>query len=171
MSSYSTKLKVGRKLDGVDTDTASDNQISVLLRYEDETGAEDHVSVSIESDAMTVDDVFALLEFLDERGVLSATECKTWLHQSKASREGHGETTEWADQDVDQKVDMANRGLSTRSSPSNGGGRQAKNALLKLSELETKLDEVKQTLRGAEDDKDTEEDTAESSGPTPPNAL
>lgn len=147
MPSYATKLKVGRKLDGVDTDTASDNQISVLLRYDEETETEDHVSVSIESDAMTPDDVFALLEFLDDRGILSAGECKTWLHQSKASRKEHGETTEWAGVDVQQKVDMAKRGLSTRSTPGTDG-RQAKNALLKISEVETKLDEAKRALRG-----------------------
>jgi len=187
MASYATKLKIGRKLEGVDTGTASDNQISLLLRYDEETGAEDHVSVSIESDAMTVDDVFALLEFLDERGILTSSECKTWLHQSKASREEHGSTTEWAGEDLERKVSMARKGLGTRSG-SNGGGRVAKQALVKVSQVETKLEELKDTLRGGEADDEDEADgspatgastTGASSpdsgsdddGPTPPNAL
>lgn len=183
MGSYSTKLKVGRKLEGVDTDTASDNQISLLLRYDEDTGAEDHVSVSVESDAMTVDDVFALLEFLDERGILTAQECKTWLHQSKASREEHGSTTEWAGEDLERKVSMAKKGLRTRSSKANGGGRVAKQALVKVSQVETKLAELKSTLRGSEEDDEADEpgeaDEAGEGGegndvgggPTPPNAL
>jgi hypothetical protein len=188
MASYATKLKIGRKLEGVDTGTASDNQISLLLRYDEETGAEDHVSVSVESDAMTVDDVFALLEFLDERGILTSSECKTWLHQSKASREEHGSTTEWAGEDLERKVSMAKKGLRTRSSKTNGGGAVAKQALVKVSQVESKLDELKDTLRGGEADDEDEPDgspatgasaTGASSpdsgsdddGPTPPNAL
>jgi hypothetical protein len=189
MASYSTKLKVGRKLEGVDTDTASDNQVSLLLRYDEGTGAEDHVSVSIESDAITVEDVFALLDFLDDRGILTSRECKTWLHQSKASREEHGETTEWAGEDLEQKVSMAKKGLRTRSGGQSGGGERArKQALVKVNELESDLDELKDTLRGGEADDEDEADESpatgasttgasspdsgsDDDGPTPPNAL
>jgi len=189
MASYQTKLKIGRKLEGVDTDTASDNQISLLLRYDEETGAEDHVSVSIESDAMTVDDVFGLLAFLDERGVLTSSECKTWLHQSKASREEHGGTTEWAGEDLERKVSMAKKGLRTRSGGEGGSERARKQALVKVNELERELGELKATLRGSDEDEDAGEpetgatsvgegdepdadgSETDDSGPTPPNAL
>lgn len=156
MPSYNTKLKVGRKLEGVDTSVASDNQISALFRY-DEEGGEDHVSISIESDAMTVDDVLAVFQLLQDRGVLTAQQSKTWLHQPKASREEHGETTQWAGQDLDQKVSMLSKGLKVRSNgSSSGGGAAAKMALLKVSEVESKLSELKATLRGQEPDEEEE---------------
>lgn len=177
MASYKTKLKVGRKLEDVDTATASDNQVSALFRFDEETEEDGHVSLSIESDAMGPEDVWAIFQLLHDRGVLTAQQCKTWLHQSKASRERFGDTTEWQGTDLTQKVDMMKRGLTVRSS-GNGGGQdaQAKNkqALLKLSEVEEKLSSVKQTLQGAgsEDEAEADEDTsASSSGPTPPNAL
>lgn len=160
MASYQTKLKVGRKLEGVDTSTASDNQISALFRY-DEDGGEDHVSISIESDAMTVDDVVAVFQLLQDRGVLTAQQSKTWLHQPKASREDHGETTEWGGQDLSQKVSMLSKGLKVRSSgPSAGGAAAAKMALLKVSEVESKLGELKATLRGQQG---SDEEAAEAS--------
>ncbi len=160
MASYNTKLKVGRKLDGVDTSVASDNQISALFRY-DEDGNEDHVSISIESDAMTVDDVLAVFQLLQDRGVLTAQQSKTWLHQPKASREDHGETTEWAGQDLQQKVSMLSKGLKVRSNgSSSGGGAAAKMALLKVSEVESKLSELKDTLRGQAPDDEEDPVTA-----------
>lgn len=180
MASYKTKLKVGRKLEDVDTATASDNQISALFRFDEETEEDGHVSISIESDAMGPEDVWAVFQLLHDRGVLTAQQCKTWLHQSKASRERFGDTTEWQGTDLTQKVDMMKRGLTVRSSGSGGGqDAQAKNkqALLKLSEVEEKLSSVKRTLQGAdseeagEADADTADTSPSNSGPTPPNAL
>lgn len=161
MPAHSTKLKLGRKLDGVDTATASDNQASVLFRY-DEEGREDHVSISIESDAMTAEDVFALLNLLHDRGVLTAGQCKTWLNQPTASVDRFGETTTWAGEDLQQRVSMLAKGLKVRAGGNGGagGGAAAKLALLKVAEVETKLDELKRALRG-----NTGEEEAEAVAP------
>lgn len=175
MASYQTKLKVGRKLEGVDTSTASDNQISALFRFDEDDGSEDHVSLSIESDAMDPEDVFAVFQLLHDRGVLTAGQSKTWLHQPKASREAFGDTATWQGMDLQQKVTMLSKGLTVKTGSSNGGDAKARNkqALLKLSEVEEELRGLKETLQGADakeagasSDAD-EQDT----GPTPPNAL
>ena len=133
----------------MDTSTASDNQISALFRY-DQDGNEDHVSLSIESDTMSADDVFAVFQLLHDRGVLTAQQAKTWLHQPKASKEDHGPTTEWGGVDLDTKVSMLSKGLKVRasSSPSGDGGAAAKLALVKVAEVESKIRELKDTLRG-----------------------
>ena len=91
---YETKLKLGRKLDDVDAATASDNQVSVLFRY-DETGDDRHVSFSVESDAMTADDVHALLDLLAARGLFTKANSKTWVSQPQASESKFGETRTW----------------------------------------------------------------------------
>jgi hypothetical protein len=159
MPSYDTKLKVGRKLEGVDNDTASHNRVSALLRY-DEEGNEDHVSLSIESDAMDPEDVFAVFDLLEERGILTAADCKTWFHQSKASKEDHGETETWQGVDIAEKVRMLSRGLSVRTGGGSGPDPRARNkqALLRLSEVEDRLDEVRRTLAGDEEPEDLEGD-------------
>lgn len=151
MPSYDTKLKVGRKLEGVDSDTASDNRVSALLRY-DEEGDEDHVSISVESDAMDPEDVFAVFDLLEERGVLTAAESKTWLHQSKASQQDHGETETWQGVDIGEKVRMLRRGLSVRTGSGSGPDPKARNkqALLRLAEVEERVDEVRQALEGGQ---------------------
>lgn len=149
MASYQTKLKVGRKLQGVDTDKASDNRASALLRF-DEEGNEDHVSLSIESDAMDPEDVFAVFDLLDERGILTAVDCKTWLHQAKASKDEYGETTVWQGTDIREKVKMLRKGLSVRTGAADGPDPEARNkqALLRLEEVEQRLDDVRRTLKG-----------------------
>lgn len=149
MASYETKLKVGRKLQGVDNDTASDNRASALLRF-DEEGNEDHVSFTIESDAMGPEDVFAVFDLLDERGILTAVDCKTWLHQAKASRDAYGETSTWQGADIREKVKMLRKGLPVRGGGAGGPGPEARNkqAILRLAEVEKRLDEVRRTLEG-----------------------
>ena len=99
MSKHETKLKLGRKLKSGSAATASDNQVSVLFRY-DEAGQDRHVSVSIESDDMTADDVAALLEFLAMRGRFTPEATKTWVSQPQASVEKFGDTTLWQGVDV-----------------------------------------------------------------------
>lgn len=168
MGSYETKLKVGRKLQNVDNDTASDNRASALLRFDDD-GNEDHVSISIESDAMDPEDVFAVFDLLDERGILTAVDCKTWLHQAKASRDAYGETTTWQGTDIQEKVKMLRKGLSVRTGAAGGPDPEVRNkqALLRLGEVEERLDEVRRTLKGnaAADAGD-----AEAAGPADPQA-
>lgn len=152
MPSYQTKLKVGRKLEDVDTSTASDNQISALFRYDGEDGNEEHVSLSIESDAMGPEDVWAVFQLLHDRGVLTAQQCKTWLHQPKASRERFGDSTTWQGEDLEEKVSMMKRGLTVRGDPNGGQDASARNkkALIELREVEDKLGQVRETLHGAE---------------------
>jgi hypothetical protein len=99
MAKYDTKLKLGRKLKGVDAATASDNQVSVLFRY-DETGADRHVSLSIESDTMKADDVRAVLDLLDQRGILTRENSKTWVSQPQSSEAKFGSTMTWQGMDV-----------------------------------------------------------------------
>ncbi len=159
MSGYSTKLKVGRKLEGVDTSTASDNQVSALFRYDEDTEQEEHVSLSIESDAMSAEDVWAVFQLLHDRGVLTAQQCKTWLHQPKASRERFGDSSTWQGEDLEEKVSMMKRGLRVRGGPSEGPGAEAKNkrALLELREVEEVIGRVKATLQGADEEDEDEE--------------
>ncbi len=151
MASHQTKLKVGRKLEGVDTSTASGNQISALFRFDEEDGTEEHVSLSVESDAMGAEDVWAVFQLLHDRGVLTAKQCKTWLHQPKASRERFGDTSSWQGEDLEQKVSMMKRGLTVRGGD-NGQDATARNkqALIELRELEEKLASVRETLHGSE---------------------
>ncbi len=100
MPKWETKLKLGRKLEGVDATTASDNQVSVLFRY-DESGQDRHVSVSIESDDMRAEDVQALLDLLDSRGILTRGNSKTWVSQPQASEQKFGATGTWMGQDIE----------------------------------------------------------------------
>lgn len=99
MTKWETKLKLGRKMDDVDAATASDNQASVLFRY-DEGGADRHVSLSIESDHMSVDDVAAVLDLLATRGILTRANSKLWLSQPQASAARFGATTAWQGGDI-----------------------------------------------------------------------
>ncbi|MGH2668855.1 MAG: hypothetical protein ACRDH5_07025, partial [bacterium] len=113
MAEYETKLKLGRKLENVDAATASDNQLSALFRY-DAAGKENHVSLSVESDAMTADDVAAVFQLLHERGVLVASQCKTWLNQPQASMHKFGTTAMWGNADLEKVVQLVRHGLSVR---------------------------------------------------------
>ncbi|GEM_PF-5659322 len=105
MPKYETKLKLGRKHEDVPADVASDNQVSVLFRY-DETGADKHVSVSIESDSMGAEDVAALLQFLEQRNLFTRANSKTWVSQPQASEAKFGKTHAWKGADV---KDLAHR--------------------------------------------------------------
>lgn len=100
MAEYETKLKLGRKLKNVDTAKASDNQVSVLFRY-DEGGQDRHISVSIESDDMRADDVAAILELLESRGVLTRSNSKTWVSQPQNSEAKFGASTTWQGSDIE----------------------------------------------------------------------
>ena len=113
MPKYDTKLKLGRKLKAGDAETASDNQVSVLFRY-DESGADKHISVSIESDKMTPDDVAAVLEVLETRGIFTKQNAKTWVSQPQGSEAKFGSTATWQGVDIDQ--------LAKRSPPTMMGG-------------------------------------------------
>jgi|SRR5581483_3047193 len=99
MAKYDTKLKLGRKHDDVPADVASDNQVSVLFRY-DESGADKHVSVSIESDKMGAEDVAAILRVLEERGLFTKANSKTWVSQPASSEAKFGKTNAWQGVDV-----------------------------------------------------------------------
>ncbi len=114
MVTWETKLKLGRKLEGVDADTASANQISVLFRVTPD-GKDEHVSLSVESDSMSAADVAAVLRLLDERGVLRGFDSKTWVSQPQASVQRFGETTEWAGADIEELASRLARGFSTTS--------------------------------------------------------
>lgn len=99
MAKWETKLKLGRKMDDVDAATASDNQVSVLFRH-DETGAERHVSLSVESDHMGAEDVAAVLDLLAQRGILTRANSKLWLSQPQSSEQRFGKTHTWRDADI-----------------------------------------------------------------------
>lgn len=96
---WETKLKLGRKLEGVDAGTASDNQVSVLFRH-DEQGNDAHVSLSIESDKMTADDVAAVFELLAQRGIFTRENTKIWVSQPQSSEARFGPTMTWKGADV-----------------------------------------------------------------------
>lgn len=110
MPDYETKLKLGRKLKAADAATASDNQVSVLFRYDASSGQDRHVSITIESDEMTPDDIAALLALLESRGRFTRANSKTWVSQPAASEAKFGSSTSWQGVDIDE--------LSKRSPPS-----------------------------------------------------
>jgi hypothetical protein len=151
MADWETKLKVGRKLDA-DAATASDNQVSALFRYDPESGQDGHVSLSVESDSMTSEDVAAVVQLLHQRGVLPAKACKTWLNQPQASEQRFGKTTQWKGNDLKNVVDLLGAGLPVRDSlPSQGGDAAAqrlREAQLRLGELQKKLEELRAALSG-----------------------
>ena len=101
MPKWETKLKLGRKLEGVDAGTASDNQVSVLFRY-DESGQDAHVSLSVESDKMSADDVAAVFEVLAQRGVFTRENTKVWVSQPQGSEAKFGATKTWKGSDIGQ---------------------------------------------------------------------
>ena len=116
MPKYDTKLKLGRKHDDVPAEVASENQVSVLFRY-DENGQDKHVSVTIESDDMSADDVAAILQLLDQRNLFTKANTKTWVSQPQSSEAKFGKTHMWKGTDV---KDLAHR-ASTMLPPSSGG--------------------------------------------------
>lgn len=99
MTKWETKLKLGRKMDGVDAATASDNAVSVLFRH-DESGTDRHVSLSVESDHMTAEDVAAVLDLLAQRGIFTRANSKLWVSQPQASETRFGKTTAWKGADI-----------------------------------------------------------------------
>jgi len=101
MADYETKLKLGRKLKNVDAAKASDNQVSVLFRYDEASGQDRHVSISIESDDMRPDDIAAMLDLLDSRGILTRGNSKTWVSQPQGSEQKFGATTVWQGSDIE----------------------------------------------------------------------
>ncbi|MHB8584450.1 MAG: hypothetical protein ACYDDF_01235 [Thermoplasmatota archaeon] len=149
MPKYETKLKLGRKLDDVSAEVASDNQVSVLFRFT-ETGEDKHVSLSIESDAMTVDDVAAVLGVLESRGVFTKVNTKTWVSQTQASEARFGKVREWQGVDIE--------GLGTRigsmwqrpdasAAPVSSGTSEA-SAVARLREAERRVAELERSLAG-----------------------
>ncbi len=146
MAKFDTKLKLGRKLDGVDAATAGDNQASVLFRF-DEAGLDRHVSLSVESDEMTVDDVGAVLALLDKRGILTRHNSKTWVSQPQASEARFGSTRTWRGADVHQLADSLTEFYTTTSGvaaavPSD----QADDVLARLREAERRVADVERAL-------------------------
>jgi len=149
MADFETKLKLGRKLANVDAATASNNQASALFRY-NEAGQDGHVSITIESDSMTGEDVAALFQFLQQRNILAARGCKTWLNQPQASIEKFGDTTKWKGVDLKPVVDLITAGLPVRdTAPTSSGEAQGKlrEAQVRLSELEKKVEELRAALQ------------------------
>lgn len=143
MPKYETKLKLGRKLDDVDAATASDNQVSVLFRH-DEQGEDGHVSFSIESDAMTADDVHALLALLDQRGLFTRANSKTWVSQPQASEARFGETREWQGASVEGIVSRLVTHLPRPDLKPLGA--PAESALARLREAERRVAEMEKAL-------------------------
>jgi hypothetical protein len=149
MPDLETKLKLGRKLEGVDAATASANQVSALFRYAPDTGQDGHVSLTIESDSMTGEDVAAIFQLLHQRGVLPAKGSKTWLNQPQASEQKFGKTTSWKGSDLKNVVDLLSAGLPVRDSlPTQGteAGAKLREAQMKLGELEKKVEELRAAL-------------------------
>jgi len=99
VTKWETKLKLGRKLEGVDAATASDNQVSVLFRH-DEKGQDGHVSMSIESDHMSADDVAAVFEVLAQRRIFMRENTKVWVSQPQSSEARFGPTMTWKGEDI-----------------------------------------------------------------------
>ncbi|HEX2022212.1 MAG TPA: hypothetical protein VHH36_05825 [Candidatus Thermoplasmatota archaeon] len=141
MPKYETKLKLGRKLEGVDAATASDNQVSVLFRH-DEAGADRHVSLSVESDAMTVDDVRAVIELLAQRGLFTKVNSRTWVSQPQASEARFGATTLWQGVDVEAVATALSTFLPGAALPA---GAQP-DALGRLREAERRVAEMERAL-------------------------
>ena len=106
MPKHETKLKLGRKYDDVAADVASENQVSVLFRYDD-AGHDGHVSLSVESDKMTPDDVVAFLRLLEERGLFTRANSKTWVSQPQASEARFGKTHTWNGSDIKELAHRA----------------------------------------------------------------
>lgn len=149
MAEFETKLKLGRKLDGVDAATASNNQLSALFRYDPATGQDGHVSLSVESDAMTVEDVAAVFQLLHQRGVLPAKTCKTWINQPQASEQKFGKTTQWKGADLKNTHDLLAAGLPVRDSlptQGNDAALRLREAQLKVHELTKKVEELRAAL-------------------------
>jgi type II secretory pathway component PulF len=148
MPAWETKLKLGRKLEG-DAGTASDNQASVLFRYDPESGQDGHVSFSVESDQMTGEDVAAVLQLLHQRGVLPARGTKTWMSQPQASEQKFGKTTSWKGTDLKNMVDLLAAGLPVRdSAPTQAGDALGKlrEAQMRVAELQKKVEELRAAL-------------------------
>jgi hypothetical protein len=118
MPKYDTKLKLGRKHDDVAADVASENQVSVLFRY-DEDGHDKHVSVTIESDDMTPDDVAALLHLLEQRNLFTKSNTKTWVSQPQSSEAKFGKTHTWKGSDIKE---LAHRASSMLPPGGSGSG-------------------------------------------------
>jgi hypothetical protein len=114
MAKYDTKLKLGRKFDDVPADVASDNQVSVLFRV-DEAGQDKHISLSVESDTMTPDDVAAVLQLLEARGVFTKVNSKTWVSQPQSSEAKFGKTHTWKGADIKE---LSHRASSMLPGPS-----------------------------------------------------
>ena len=149
MADLETKLKLGRKLENVDAATASANQMSALFRYDPATGQDGHVSLSIESDSLTAEDVAAVFQLLHQRGVLPARSCKTWLNQPQASEAKFGKTTRWKDSDLKNVVDLLAAGLPVRDSlptQANDAPGRLREAQLKVQELQKKVEELRAAL-------------------------
>ena len=151
MAEWETKLKVGRKLEG-EAQTASSNQVSALFRYDPGSGQDAHVSLTVESDTMTSEDVAAVFQLLHQRGVLSAKACKTWLNQPQASEQKFGKTTVWKGTDLKNMVDLLSAGLPVRdSAPTQGGDaalQKLREAQLRMGELQKKVEELRAALGG-----------------------
>lgn len=149
MADLETKLKLGRKLEGVDAATASNNQLSALFRYDPGSGQDGHVSLSVESDSMTAEDVAAVFQLLHQRGVLPAKACKTWLNQPQASEQKFGKTTQWKGADLKNMVDLLSAGLQVRDSLPTQGNDAAvrlREAQMKVGELQKKVEELRAAL-------------------------
>lgn len=149
MADVETKLKLGRKLDHTDAATASDNQASALFRYDPDSGKDGHVSLSIESDTMTAEDVAAVFQLLHQRGVLTAKGCKTWLNQPQASEAKFGKTTTWRGTDIKAMVDLLSAGLPTRDTTASQGGDalgRLREAQMKVGDVQKKVEELRAAL-------------------------
>ena len=106
MPKYDTKLKLGRKYEDVPADVASENQVSVLFRHDD-AGQDKHVSVTIESDTMTPEDVIAILQLLEQRNIFTKANSKTWVSQPQASEARFGKTHAWKGADIKELAHKA----------------------------------------------------------------
>lgn len=139
---YETKLKLGRKLDDVDAATASDNQVSVLFRY-DEAGADRHVSLSVESDAMGAEDVAAVLALLERRGLFTKVNSKTWVSQPQASAAKFGPTSLWKGADVEKMAGELTSFLPVAGVVPDASGGEA---LARLREAERRVADMERAL-------------------------
>jgi type II secretory pathway component PulF len=151
MAELETKLKLGRKVEGVEASVASANQVSALFRFDPDTKQDGHVSLSVESDHMTAEDVAAVFQLLHQRGVLPAKGSKTWLNQPQASEAKFGKTTTWKGTDLKNMVDLLSAGLPVRDSlPSQGNDAALKlrDAQMKVQELSKKVEELRAALGG-----------------------
>ena len=152
MPKYDTKLKLGRKLEDVDAATASDNQVSVLFRY-DEAGTDRHVSLSVESDAMTMDDVVAVMSLLDRRGLFTKINSKTWVSQPQASEAKFGKTTLWQGADVTDAAQLMSTLMPGDAPPVAAAESDAlarlREAERRIAEMERAFGALKQALASA----------------------